>query len=184
MTNYGATFKKVSSSPTIYSGYVNSTGYFSAPSDSYFGGDLTITAFVYVQTIQYWGRLIDFGIGSGTDNILFALSFGSSGQPILQIYSNTNYDGNNVYSPTAIPNTQWTHLAVILKGTNSSIYLNCTYTCSKNSNYVPRNVVRVNNYIGKSNWGGDSNADARFRNLRIYNRALSQSELKADFNYQ
>jgi hypothetical protein len=54
-----ATFSLESGLPIIYSGTLQSNGYFSAPSDIYFTGDFTITALVNVISTQNWARLID-----------------------------------------------------------------------------------------------------------------------------
>jgi arabinan endo-1,5-alpha-L-arabinosidase len=87
-------------------------------------------------------------------------------------------------SSTALVTSKWTHIAGILRGNNISVYLNCTLTNSETTSYLPRYVARTNNYIGRSNWASDYYANAKFRNVRIYNRALSQSELRTDFNNQ
>ena len=184
MTQYtGASFYKESNSPLIYSGQLQSSGYYSAPSDVYFTGDFTITAFVSVISTQNWARLIDFGIGS-TDNVFIALSSGSSGDPIVRVYNNGNFDAMDNPSSTALSLSKWTHVAAILKANTITVYLNCTSTHSETITVLPRNVVRINNYIGKSNWAGDSYANAKFKNIRIYNRALSTTELSVDFNYK
>ena len=56
----GASFIMESTNPPLYSGYVPSTGYFQAPNDVYFSGDLTITAYVLVKSIRKWSRVLDF----------------------------------------------------------------------------------------------------------------------------
>ena len=178
-----ATFSLESSSPIIYSGKLQSNGYFSAPSDVYFNGDFTITALVNVISTQKWARLIDFGVNK-TDSIFLSLSSYLTGDPTVHVYNSTNYDAMKNASTTALVVSKWTHVAGILRGNNISIYLNCTLTNSEFITTLPRNVVRTSNYIGRSNWASDSYANAKFRNLRIYNRALSSSELLSDFNYQ
>ena len=41
--------------------------------------------------------------------------------------------------------------------------------------------MRTRNYVGRSNFGvNDGPAQARFRNLRFYSKALSQSEIHDD----
>jgi hypothetical protein len=163
---------------------LQSNGYYLAPPDVYFNGDFTITAFVNVIITTNWGRIIDFGNGQGNDNIILSLSSGATGQPILEAFESNFYDGFYQSSSVSLSTSSWTHVAGILKGTNSSLYLNCTLTNTKSITASPQNVVRTNNYIGRSNWASDSYANAKFRNLRIYNRALCQSELRTDFNNQ
>jgi hypothetical protein len=179
----GASFVLDSSSPRIYSGRVQSNGYYSAPSDVYFNGDFTITALVNVISQQDWSRILDFGNGAANNNVFISFSYYATGQPIIQVFNNGNLGGMDNPSSTTLQFSKWTHIAGILKGNNISIYLNCTLRNSEILTYLPRNLVRNNNYIGKSNWPDDY-ANAKFRNVRIYNRALSQNELKTDFNDQ
>lgn len=94
-----------------------------------------------------------------------------------------DYDAMSGASSQALVVSQWTHVASILQGNNISVYLNCTLTHSEPITFLPRDVVRTSNYIGRSNWD-DEYANAKFRNLRIYNRALSPTELITDFNNQ
>ncbi len=48
--------------------------------------------------------------------------------------------------------------------------------------HVPRNVIRNSNYIGRSNWVENPNADAVLDEFSIYNRSLSATEIYAQFN--
>lgn len=43
--------------------------------------------------------------------------------------------------------------------------------------YLPNNVLRTNNYIGKSNWGVDRAFDGAIKYVRIYTEALSASDV-------
>ena len=193
MTSYtGASFVQESSSPRIYSGLLDGWyGYYSAPPDVYFSGDFTITAFVNVVSTANWARLIDFGNFYfdgynyvNIDNILFALSSFISGQPLLRVYNGSSFNAMNNPSSNALSTSVWTHVAGILKANNISLFLNCTMTNSETITLLPRKVVRNYNYIGRSNWQYDDYANAKFRNVRIYNRALSTTELRTDFNNQ
>ena len=44
------------------------------------------------------------------------------------------------------------------------------------------NVKRNISYIGKSNWIADSNADADFDELKIFNRGLTKQEILFEMN--
>ena len=47
--------------------------------------------------------------------------------------------------------------------------------------YIPRNVRRFSNYIGKSNWASNQNIHACHDELKIFNRALTLSEINEGF---
>ena len=41
-------------------------------------------------------------------------------------------------------------------------------------------VARTKNYLGKSNWNGDSNVHAIFDDMKVFNRALTSDMILAD----
>ena len=42
-------------------------------------------------------------------------------------------------------------------------------------------IIDVNNWLGRSGWGGDAVAAANYREFRIYNRVLSESEIRRNY---
>ena len=149
--------------------------YASLPPATYFSGDFTIECWVYLTDHTNWSRVIDFGNGT-SDNVLFATSFGTSGKPGLHI-SGTELEANEQISLN-----QWSHLAVTLSGTTATIYINGI--ASGTANFpIPPNVIRNDNYIGRSNWGwGDPAPDASLDDLRIWNVAKTPSQIQAAMN--
>ncbi len=69
-----------------------------------------------------------------------------------------------------------------MNGTTGYIYVNGNQVANDTLN-VPNNITRINNYIGKS----DLNADAIYDEFKIYEGALSSSnimnEYKINSNY-
>lgn len=162
-----------------YSYEFNNETYLKAPSDVYFGGkNFTITVWIYPQQITYWERIIDFGLGSANNNLIFAVSSGTSGKPALVIYINNTSSARCVSSKTINLN-EWTHLAAVQSTNNVKLYMNLTMVgnCTSTS---PLNVTRRMNLIGKSNWPDDPTIAQMFM-LRIYNRSLNLNELHTDF---
>lgn len=145
----------------------------SLPSAVYFNGNFTIECWVKATAHTNWSRIIDFGNGGGSNNVLFATSYGNSGMPGLYV------EGAQFYASSQITLNQWTHLAATLSGNTATIYIDGVASGTMNVP-VPVNVTRNNNYIGKSNWGwGDPAPDASFDDLRIWNVAKTQSEIQA-----
>ena len=138
-----------------------------------FPSDFTIIGWVYVRSYQAWSRLLDFGNGPGSSNLLIAITNGASGYPV---YSNiSNLDGN-----TQVPLNQWVQIAAVQNSTTGSLYLNGTVIGTYSNGGVP-SVTRNNNYIGRSNWGGDAYLDGKISSLKILNRALSDAEITANY---
>jgi hypothetical protein len=149
--------------------------YASLPPATYFSGDFTIECWVYPTDHTNWSRVIDFGNGT-SDNVLFATSVSTSGKPGLHI------SGSELEANEQISLNQWSHLAVTLSGTTATIYINGI--ASGTANFpIPANVIRNDNYIGRSNWGwGDPAPDASLDDLRIWNVAKTPSQIQAAMN--
>ena len=146
------------------------------PSATYFSGDFTIECWVYLTSHTNWSRIIDFGNGPGNNNVLFSTSVGTSGKPGFYV------GGSQFTANDQISLNKWTHLAATLSGNTATIYINGV--ASGTSNFpVPANVIRNNNYIGRSNWGwGDPAPNAIFDDLRIWNVAKTAPQILASKN--
>jgi len=145
--------------------------YVSVPSGVYFNGDLTIECWVYPRSFTNWERIIDFGNGAGSNNVLLAYTDGGSGYPAFYV------EGAQFDATQPIKLNQWTHLAATLSGTTATIYINGIASGTATFSTPPVNVTRNNCYIGKSNWG-DANANAIFDELRIWNTSKTQTEIQ------
>lgn len=102
-----------------------SSQYAALPAGVYFtGGSFSIEGWVYLNSYQNWSRLMDFGNGSGVNNVLVSVSSnGVSGQPWLEVYGASSSLGK-VYGGT-IPLNTWTHLACVFvaNGASSTGYI-------------------------------------------------------------
>ena len=146
------------------------------PPATYFSGDFTIECWVKPTAYSNWSRVIDFGNGAGSNNVLFGTSYGGSGKPGFYV------GGSQFSANDQIPLNQWSHIAATLSGNTATIYINGV--ASGTSFFpIPANVIRNNNYIGRSNWGwGDPAPDASFDDLRIWNVAKTDAEILASMN--
>ena len=150
-------------------------GYYQVPAGVYFSGDFTISIWIRLNEHVSWARIIDFGNGETSNNIILASSNGVPAQPVLLIY----YDTNPNTRVSAIPSLEignWTHVAFTFDGTTGKIYMNGTFSAQ---NYFsrPDQTTRIYNYVGKSNIAIDTNLNADLDDLMIFNRSLSDSEI-------
>lgn len=104
-----------------------------------------------------------------------------TGCATVHVY-NTSLVLNYYTTLSSLPLNVWVHLASVHGGAQLNIYVNGTLVAMSgiSDQYIAPNVNRTLNFIGKSNWP-DSLADAKFMNLRIYNRALNSTEIINDF---
>ena len=159
-----------------------SNGYLQVPPGVYFNGKFTFTAWVYPKSFALYARLFDFGNGSPSDNVFFALCNSVGFFPYLYVYFGGAFQDMLLPRDIQVPSlnikiNDWSHFAVQFDGGSFLFYLNGVLTSKRTGAMGPPNVIRTFNYFGKSNWVSDANANAIFDEIRIYDRVLSQSEI-------
>jgi len=147
---------------------------------------------------QNWERIIDFGNGVDSSNILIARA-GSTNDLTLAIKTDGNNWGQCEWV-NSITNNTWAHYAVVADGTDCYLYINGAlfngtdtrtvdtagmWTYPSTMTVKPVNsVARASNFIGKSNWSTDGYFDGGIRNVAVYNRGLSSNEVAIDYATQ
>lgn len=151
------------------------------PANTLIGSPFTVEAWVKVRSYSSWSRLWESGNGPNNDNILCALSFGGTGQPIFQWYNGGGLAGN-LLSPTSLPLNVWTHLAFTFDGTNAAIVINGNVVATAGP-FAPPNVLsRSSNFVGRSLYVSDGYADAQIEEFRIWSVARSTNFIQAAMN--
>jgi hypothetical protein len=154
-----------------------------------YSAGFSATFYVDFGGANSWERIIDFGSGNSASNIVIARN-GTSSNLNLSLYNGATSLG--YCNANGIVTSGWNHYAVVANGTNCYFYRNGQLWDSV-SRYnsadqiisaftaVPPTVSRTANYIGKSNWTGDSGFDGGLGELSIYNRGLTASEIYSNF---
>jgi hypothetical protein len=151
-------------------------GYLQVPTGVYFSGDFTFTAWIYLKSYQSWSRIFDFGNGPVSDNVYLSMIETTSNMQAC-IYKGSSYA--LIDPPSVINLNNWYFISFVLSGTTGYIYVNGNQAIN-GIMYVPNNIIRTTNYIGKSNWGA-SNADAIYDEFKIYQVALSSDEIMNEY---
>ena len=140
------------------------------------GGAVTFAAWVKYDAFNSWSRVFDFGNGQDNHNILMAhYQTTSSGRFSHRVTSTSTYElgGSN----NLAPNT-WLHrVGVIEANGNMRLYLNGSLVSSNTNSSVLPTLTRTQQYVGRSNWAADGYLDGLIDDFRIYNRALSATEV-------
>jgi hypothetical protein len=144
-------------------------------------GNFSITGWFKLNSVNTWARIFDFG--TGTTGYMFLTA--SNGTGVRYSITNTGGTGEQHIDGTSIPSTGvWHHFAVTLTGNLGILYVDGVEV-GRNSNMTlqPQSLANTTqNYVGKSQYGGDPYLNGSVDDLRIYNYGLSASEVAALFN--
>ena len=154
-------------------------GFLQVPSGVYFLGDFTVTTWAYLKSYQSYSRIFDFGNGPNNDNVILAVMDKTSKINAFIFQATIISFFETIFS--IINLSQWYFLSFVLNGTTGYIYLNGNQIAS-NQLLIPNNIIRTNNFIGKSNQLNDSNADAIYDEIKIYQGALTSTEIMNEYN--
>ncbi|CAF0978416.1 unnamed protein product, partial [Brachionus calyciflorus] len=155
-------------------------GFVRVANSIYFSGAFSVTAWVKLNAYITNQRLIDFGNTAGSDNVLISLS-GATKNIFVHIYNGSsqyNLDSSKVLSLNI-----WHHVAFTYAQQVMKIFVNGTLVVNKTqpTSNIVRSVLRQRNYIGKSNWNSDPNANFDFSDLKIYCKELSNLEIEKEY---
>lgn len=198
---FNGTIWQSSSQPTFnstqgnYLNFTNSGGYVDLPdiaSGAIWSG-LTISFYANWGAINNFERIIDFGNGSGSNNILIGRD-GGSNAAFLEVYEagtsggycrsgpgsvNANVSSGNGY----LSANTWNHWTVTLGGGYCTWYKDGSQTNQVAYTRMPQAVTLVNNYIGKSNWN-DPYFEGGIGDLAIYKAVLNSTQITQNYNAQ
>lgn len=148
--------------------------------EDYIKGDFSISVFVKVESVSKWSRIIDFGIGQNNSNIVFSNSASMSGIPGMAIYKGEGSDITQIRGKenNRLKEGEWRQIGATLKDNVATLYLDGVEINKVDNFYTPDNIHRPMCLIGKSNFEGESNFYGSMDDLRIYDKAISDIEMK------
>ena len=151
--------------------------YLQAPNGIYFSGDFTVTAWIYLKTYQSFSKFFDFGNGQESNNVFLAMIETS---PKICGFTLIDSLQSLIETSAIIKLNKWYFISYVLSNKIGYIYVNGNQM-TNGTLLVPKNIMRTSNYIGKSNWASNSNADAIYDEFKIYQGALSSKEIMNEF---
>ncbi|HSH05009.1 MAG TPA: tandem-95 repeat protein [Anaerolineae bacterium] len=139
-----------------------------------FADGFTVAVWAYYDSLNTYSRIIDFGNGSASNNIIL---YNLSNNTTLSFNVFNGSTSSLISAAGAIELNTWIHLAATVDGSgNATIYKNGT-PIQTGTVFVPNSILRTNNYVGRSNWLGDAYFNGKMDDLRIYNRSLTATEI-------
>ena len=138
--------------------------------------EFTISVWVYPQQVGSWSRVIDFGNGFQSDNIIITLDTGENIYSNFQIYEGSS---QSVYLKTTESLTigKWQFLTVTFNKTHAKFYIDGKLKMTSFNALTMKTLTRSLCYIGKSHWSGDGYSKSYLDDLRFYNKSLIESEI-------
>ncbi|MFT5523589.1 MAG: VCBS repeat-containing protein [Pirellulaceae bacterium] len=193
----------------LHGGSQNTAGYVDLPNGLISGlTDATFEGWVTVESSQNWQRFFSFGsssnaevtgpggAGGGTDVFMYAANVGGNvNQQRLQINNDDPFGGTGGNGSvdqninTSLAQTTWYSVVYdsdgnagapqvrLYRDVNGALTLSGTL----NTSMQLSQLNDVNNWLGRSQWGGDANLDGKYDEFRIYDSALSESQLQQSF---
>jgi len=143
--------------------------------------NFTIMGWVKLNSRLANGRMFDFGTstapGAGTGAYMFLTPYNGSNMRFA--ITTSGYNNEQGINVTALNTGIWTHVAVTLSGNLARLYVNGVLSGSNNTMTLnPSSLgATTQNYLGKSQFSGDSYFNGSFDDFRIYSRALSAGEI-------
>ncbi|MBN1509399.1 MAG: DNRLRE domain-containing protein [Sedimentisphaerales bacterium] len=145
----------------------------------------TYAAWVYfTNTGNAWQRIFDFG-NAGADgaspNVYMFLTTNNGSRIVRFAIRNAASSAEQAVNGPAALSTGWHHVAVVIDSTAMQLrlYQDGTPVASGATNVLPRDLgVTTQNWLGRSQWTADPFLGGSIDDFRIYNRALSESEVR------
>ena len=151
------------------------------PAETYFNSDFTFETWFLKRNNNNWSRIFDYGNGPDRQNVIIALSTGTSGILSFHIFMDGLNRSFQLDDPT--PLYEWTHLTLRLTAHIAWVYVNGSLV-KLGLLQRPPDIVRNINYIGRSNWNSDKMADVLLDEFRLYKTALDPSIIKQHYRQE
>lgn len=135
----------------------------------------TIAAWVYITSSGSQQRVFDFG--TGTSNYVYLTVQGSGGTPKFGIKP-TAVSEQSATAPSALSIGAWHHLAVTIDGARAFLYVDGVAVATVATTYTPSSLgVTTQNWLGRSQFSGDSYFDGSIDDFRVYDTALTSYQV-------
>ncbi|AFH64817.1 family 43 glycosylhydrolase [Paenibacillus caseinilyticus] len=150
--------------------------------------DLTVSAWVYMDTAKPWASLYSFGNYRDSTNEAFSgLNFApvnDASKSSLELFK-TGFGSNQFLNLDPVPAKSWKHVTTVISGTRktNSLYVDGVLQGTLTGmNALPGDIASTYNYIGYAQFpweqGTGKGLDGRVSDFRLYGRALGWQEIR------
>ena len=162
--------------------YLDGTdGTFAAFPQGFFDGRDTVTVSMDIKPVTVEGNLFTFAIGKDNNRYMF---FKTRNNELRNAITTGSYGSEQEVKATTNPIAgQWMNIKLVITPTSMAIYKD-GLLLGKNNN-VTLSLSNLGTdllaYLGKSFYPGDGYFKGYFDNIKVYNRALSDTEIAQEF---
>ncbi len=150
------------------------------------GNSATIEAWVtWSGAGGNWQRIFDFGRSDGGENVSdsgagqrFVMITPRSSSNLMEAHIRNSVTTNTITRAT-MPANEKSHVALVWdpQAGQARMYVNGNFVGSTPLNMALTDLVDVNNWLGRSQYGGDAMFAGGYDEFRLYNRPLTPFEL-------
>lgn len=145
-------------------------------------GDFTVAVWVYSETTAFNTRIFDFGSDDVAYIALTPLGVGPAPEHERRTYFLASRDQFWPEQPLftgALPTGRWVHVALTLSGKVASLYVDGRLAARHDGFWITPYQLghTTQNWLGRSQYGGDRYFKGRMQDFRIYSGALSAAAI-------
>ena len=164
-----------------FNGSSNSNGAYILLPENLVGSKLSMTLETWLtpNELLNFSRAWDIGAGDNNTRFFNAISAGANGDSYTY-FQKTGTDPGR-YKLTTGEEYLLTVTAEQTSETQTklSYYINGSLVGSKTGDVLLSNMIGNENFLGKSHWGGDSYANANFKEFNVYDGAMGPTQVNA-----
>lgn len=182
----GPTFSNINGGSIVFDGVDDRATFESSPNFAFGSGDLTVE--VWYQRINRYDpypRVYQFGTGWNNTQCWALLdghqTWGST-KFSVHIYAQNGNTSNLLTSNQTVSTDTWYHLVLTRSSNLWSFYINSIVDTTATWAGQPDNGISNTYQLAGAAYGNDDFSNSKIAINRIYNRALSQTEITQNFN--
>lgn len=143
----------------------------------------TIEMWCKWSALNNWSRLFDFGNGEPGSNVWAGVQ-STNGILMFESFTGTDYLTKQSVIGQAVPTGQWMHVAAVYDMPSQRAYLYRNGVLEASAPITnDLNVVRYNNYFGRSNWLADDYFKGYMKEIRIWDTVRTPDQIMYYMNH-
>lgn len=143
------------------------------------GGKMSFTFWARWDEFNNYSRIIDLGNGSSSNNIIIS-NYQTNNGLFFSIYTSGE---TKLINTNTITLNQWDfYTATVDENGIMTLYKNGAQIAQKTDGVTPTTILRTQQFIGKSNFTADGYFKGAIDEVKIYNKALTNTEVLTIYN--